>query len=414
MLDAGRVFFERPKRDTRRLEHLARLFKEDFAHFGVGLEPGRLDRRRGERHERQRRRNGRRRFQPDRVGRGGHEVGQRVGNLLACARLRAALGERCGHAVDGGLRAREAGGEFGLQQHFGLVREALEFARHLVQRRVQAGGRTGQRLGLRDERRLESRRRSVLEGRGVSTHLRSEQTAGRVEAEHRLGELRLHAKQVDEEAERAQVSGQTLEQRLLVARVLARGNQGIDVLAHAQHREHGLLQTEHGQHAAHDLKLRRHRHQHRRLAGSAEELVDGFLGLGQRAAQFMHDAAHRLTVGHSAVELLHPGFQRLRLGAVEHRVDALGQPLDAWGLFGVIEGAVFERGLQVEHAGGKLHRERRLRRAGRVHRLRDDRHDRVGQSVAAGHQALERIGHQTELLAEAAQAVHFPAGHRRP
>ena len=100
-----------------------------------------------------------------------------------------------------------------------------------------------------------------------------------VEGEQRLGHLRLHAEHVDQEAERAQVAGETVEGAGLrrVRRIDLGRQQHVDVVAHAQHGLRGLVEAEHRQHAAHRGELARYRHQDPRVARAAEVLVDQLL-----------------------------------------------------------------------------------------------------------------------------------------
>ena len=136
-----------------------------------------------------------------------------------------------------------------------------------------------------------------------------------VEDEQRLGHLRLHAEHVDQEAERAEVAGQAVERSVGLRRrggSTSVGDERVDVVAHAQHGLRGLVQAEHREHAAHRLQLARHRDQHLARGRVAEELVDRLLGLGQRAAQLLHHAAHGLAIGDAAVQLLHPRLRAAR------------------------------------------------------------------------------------------------------
>jgi hypothetical protein len=59
--------------------------------------------------------------------------------------------------------------------------------------------------------------------------------------------------------------------------------------------------------------------------GVAEELVERLFHLAQCRAQFVDHAAHGLAVTDAAVQLLHPGFQRLGLGTRGDLIQALGQ-----------------------------------------------------------------------------------------
>ena len=148
--------------------------------------------------------------------------------------------------------------------------------------------------------------------------------------------------------------------------------------------------------------------------GLAEVGVDGLLGLGQRAAQLLHHTAHRLPIRDAAVELLHPRFERFRLGTALHVDHALGQAAHPIGLRRMVELAVVERGLEVEHRGGDFHRQGGRRRDAGGHRLAGHRGKRLCQLVAAWVELLQRLADQLNLFVERGQAVQFGAGHRGP
>ena len=176
----------------------------------------------------------------------------------------------------------------------------------------------------------------------------------------------------------------------------------------------GLVQPEHRQHTPHGRELGRHRNQQLAPCRIAEVQVDVFLDLGQRGAQLLHHAAHGLAVGDPAVELLHPKFERARVTGLAHRVDALGQSVDALGAVGVVKVPVIERGIDVEQRGGHLHRQfgRRLGTGGggvgRSHLQRPAQH------AAIGIEPRQRVTDQRKLLGQAAQACQVTAGHGRP
>ena len=81
---------------------------------------------------------------------------------------------------------------------------------------------------------------------------------------------------------------------------------------------------------------------------------------------------------------------------------------------GMVEVAVLERGVQVQHAGGHFHRQRGAGRLRRGHGLADGGLQRLGQHLAGRVQPLQRVADQRELLGQAAQAMRLAAGHRRP
>ena len=296
------------------------------------------------------------------------------------------------------------------------MREALEVTRDLGHRHVGLRGGVGQLLGLLDQARLHRRHGAGVARARAAAHDRIERAGARVEHEQRLGHLRLHAEHVDQEAERAEVAGDAVEQAgLRHARRVDLGlGQALDFVAHAQQRSGGLLDAQHRQHAAHRAELVGHRDQHLAVVGLAEELVDRLLGLGQRGAQFLHHAAHGLAVGDAAVELLHPRLERLGAAPLTHRAEPVGQAAHALGLLRVVEVGILERRLDVQQAGGHLHRQLRVGRRAAVDGL-GDRHLQLGrESLAEREQALERITDQRELLVQAGQAMQLATGHALP
>ena len=322
----------------------------------------------------------------------------------------------------------------------GVGQAALRGAQRLRQRRpvfhlrlllevaqLLRGSGVGQR-GQRLARRLDQagtlvdrlRRRGVEGGEGrrpfAQPHHRAQRAVLGVEAEQRLGQRRLHAQHVDQEAQGAQVVGQAVEGAGLHRhlRVDLGLRELVDVVAHVHHGLRGLVQPQHREHAAHRLQLARHRDQQLALRRIAEVLVDLLLDFGQRGPQLLHHAAHGLAVADAAVQLLHPGFQRLRGGPGAHVVDAGRQAPHAFGQRGMVELAVLERGVEVQDRGGDLHRQRGRRRGIGAHGLHRRAGQRGGQPFTRGEQALQRVADQRELFAQAAQAMQLAAGHRRP
>ena len=163
--------------------------------------------------------------------------------------------------------------------------------------------------------------------------------------------------------------------------------QRIDLVSQVLHGLRRRVHAQHRQHAAHGLQLPRHGDQHTALRRVAEIQVNLLFNLRQRGAQFLHHAAHGLAVGDAAVQILHPALQRLWLAAFTHVVDALAKLLQTTRQVGVIEVAVFQRGVQVEHAGGHFHGQRRGRwlmgRGGLAHhRQQGLRQRRTGRKQA--------------------------------
>ena len=136
----------------------------------------------------------------------------------------------------------------------------------------------------------------------------------------------------------------------------------------------------------------------------------------------MHHAAHGLPVGDAAVQVLHPAFEWFTFLALPLALalplpdgcNALGHAFHAAGFFGRVEGRVFQRGVDIQQTGGHFHGQRRAGNGTGVLGLHDRGLQLGGQHVARSEQTLQRITDQTELLGQAAKAVHFTAGHRRP
>ena len=402
-------------------EHLARLLEEDLAHLVV-LRQRRAGagRHEVEPHRRadapaHRRRPG---FEPDRVGRGRDEVGQRLGQLAARRRFVAVVvGE-----FERLLRFGNGRGQRRLVGSLRFVRQALEVARDFGQRHLVACRTDREQLRLLDQalldrrggaRRGGARRRTRPFG---AAHHRAQHARVGIEGEQRLGHLRLHAEHVDQEAERAEVAREAVEHpRLRDVLGLDRGRgQAVDLVAHAQQRGRRVAHAQHREHAAHRRELARHRDQHVSVFGLAEVLVDQLLGLGQAGAQLLHHAAHGLAIRHAPVELFHPRLERVGRAALAHRREPVGQALHALGQPGVVEIDVVERRFDVEQAGRDLHRQRRRRGAAELLRLRDRLLQFGGEPVTEREQALQRFADQRELLRQTGQAVHLAAGHGRP
>ena len=401
-------------------QYLARFLEEDLAHLVVlgqlGLDErgcGRLQRHR--RGPRRRRRRCRQYIKRGRLGRRSDKVDQGFGQLIACRGHRGGIGR-----VDQRLlRLLHGGGERRLIGHHRLVRQQLEFARDLGHRHIVLRGAVRERLGLLDQAwfdRRDCHQRVGRRARFAAAHHRAQRAGVGIEAEQRLGHLRLHAEHVDQETQGTHVAGQALKHTGLrdTLRIDLGLDQAIDLVAHTQERRGGLIHAEHRKHAAHRRELVRHRDQHLALERVAEELVDQLLGLGQRRAQLLHHAAHGLTVGDAAVQLLHPALERLGRFALAHGGEPLGEALDTIGQLGVVEVAVFERGLDVEQAGRDFHRQRRRWRSVGLLRLGDGLLQLLAEGLAMFEEAFERIADERELLAQTGQAVHLATSHRRP
>ena len=405
------------------LQHFMRFFEEHLAHLGVVFEPTGHDRRRcarcggrahrgleqGPWHGQRLRQHRDRSAGPRR-----HRIGWRFRLQREHRQAMVAVGCRrpgwqaanctAGCTTMGSSRCSASRPAL---RHPRLLDDAVE-----LQRDGQRVGVGGGALAL-----AETGVELVETGRPVLAGHHRRQVAGLgIEAEQRLGHLRLHADHVDQEAQRAQIVGQPVEGAGLdgVLRVDFGVGQRVDVVAHAQHRLRSLVEPQHRQHTAHRRQLRRHRDQHLALGRVAEVLVDVLLDLGQRGAQLLHHAAHGLAVGNAAVQLLHPEFERAGVALLAHRVDALRQPRDPLGAVGMVEVAIVERGVQKQQRGGHFHRHLGRRLAATGHGVGRGHLQRTAQHGTVGIQAAQRIGDQRKLLGQAGQARCFTACDGRP
>ena len=198
-------------------DDLVGLLEEDVEHlvvFGGG----------GGRHGRGGRdRRGRRR---------GGEVGHRLGDLLAhfAGAALVAARQRLAGGLGGVGDALLVGGD-------GLLRQLVELVDDLGLRGAVVAGRGGQRLHLLQQFAFARGGRVGL-GRGGlvrATHHRLEAAGVGIELEQRLGQLRLHAQQVDEETQCADVGGQATH-GLVGQRTL----RGVDLDTFARLRQHGI------------------------------------------------------------------------------------------------------------------------------------------------------------------------------
>ena len=146
----------------------------------------------------------------------------------------------------------------------------------------------------------------------------------------------------------------------------------------------------------------------------AEEVVEQLLELSQGRPQLAHHAAHGLAVADTAVQLLHPGFQRLSLSALAHAVEPLGQPRGARGQLRIRRVKVFERGFEVEDGSCHFHCQLGPGRACGPRHTIDRGIERLRQPTARRMQFDQRIGHQVELLGDVLDLVGVAAGQRRP
>ena len=186
--------------------------------------------------------------------------------------------QRCGRWGGGHWHQRgRRRGVFHDASHIGPGRIAASFVAGLVQRRTGTGGGIGQVGGISGHRLLRQAvertgqvfmrrvgraggfgnagqaglQRRVHPGlshpgghRGAA-HQRREAAGGGVEAEQGLGQFRLRTQHVDEEGQTTQVVGQTGRGRRGLGGGRLGLHQGVDVVAHAQHRLRGLVQAQH-------------------------------------------------------------------------------------------------------------------------------------------------------------------------
>ena len=394
----------------RALDHLARFLEEDAAHLVVVLEIA----DQGDRLHRRERHRLAHRLEPHRLGRGSDEIDQRFGEFAARGRH---LDRVVGGLDDRFLRLQHGRGQRRLVGCLCFVRQALEFARHLLQRHVVAHRAEGEHLRLFDQARLD-RQRPRLGGPGGigATHHRRQRAGLGVEYEQRLGELRLHAQHVDHEAERAQVAGEAIEDSSLgdSRRVDFGRSQTVHFVAHAQQGLRRLIHAEHREYATHRGELGRNVDEDAGIGRVAEEVVDRLFGDAERGAQLLDHAAHRLPVGDAPVQLFHPRLERLGRRPLADRGQPLTQAADAVGVIGIVEIAVLERRFDVEQAGRHFHGKRRRRCGVRGLRLRDRRLQFGGERFAVGEEPAQRIADQRELLGQARNAMHLAARRRRP
>ncbi len=255
-----------------------------------------------------------------------------------------------------------------------------------------------------------------------AAHHGLEATGVGVELEQRLGQLRLHAQQVDQETQRADVGGEAAHGLLgrrahggVIVCTLARLREdGVDLVAHAHDGLASLVQAQHRQHAAHGRQLGRHGHQQLALGRIAVELVQLALDVGERGAQLLHHAAHRLAIGGTAIEVFHPRLDRPGRAALARQVDALGELVDAGAERGVGDVGVVERGVQAQQAGGDFHRQARRRHGRAVGHLGDGGVERARHVLALGMELAHRIGHQRGLFAQAGREAGLAGGGGRP
>ena len=219
---------------------------------------------------------------------------------------------------------------------------------------------------------------------------------------------------VNQEAQRPQIAAQLFECAGLVCVRNLIDEQTLHGVAHAQHRQRCLIQSQHRQYATHLRQEAGYSHQQRGFLRTAEKLIHRLFGLSEGGAQLIHHAAHRLVVADTAVQLFHPGFQRLRLCTRSHRIQPLGQtgrPLDHLVICGI---QLFKGCLQIQHRCRHFHGQSGrwwLARAG-------DGIQGFGQcdrqALAARVELAQRIANQAELICSRFDLVAIATRQGRP
>ena len=261
--------------------------------------------------------------------------------------------------------------------------------------------------------RFRNRRLGCRFGPALPAHQRLELAGLGIEHEQPLGQRRLVTQHVVQEAQCAEVVAERIE----VARAAFRrinGQQALDVVAHALHRQRGLVQTQHREHTAHLQQLARDGPQQALFGRPTEELVERFLELAQVHAQLVDHGPHGLAVTHAAIQLLHPGLERLGASALARAFDAPGQLNGAGGELTIVRVEVFERGFEVQHRGGDLHRQLGRRRLARTQGRIDRVAERLGHRQARRVELLQRLGELREGIDRLAHSAHVAAGQHRP
>ena len=251
---------------------------------------------------------------------------------------------------------------------------------------------------------------------GGTSHQRLELAGVIVVHEQLLGQRGLVVQHVDQKAQRAQVVAELVESSggtglLLVDLV---DQHFLDGFAHPQHGLRGLVQPQHRQHATHLRQVLRCIAQRTLVQRIAKEVVQQLLEFAERHAQFADHAAHGLAIADAAVQLLHPGLERLGLAALADTVQPRGQTRGAGRQLHIGRIEVFECGLEIEDGGGDFHRQLGAGWPCRPHHRLDGCPERLGQWSAGRMQLDQRIGHQIELLTDRFDLVGVAARKCRP
>ena len=146
----------------------------------------------------------------------------------------------------------------------------------------------------------------------------------------------------------------------------------------------------------------------------AEELVQELLRLAQGHAQLAHHGTHGLAVAHTAVELLHPGLERLLRTASQHGIEPLRKLRRARAKALVARLEVGEGCLQEQHRRGGFHGQFRARRLAGLGRQRGHAAQHIGERLALRMKLEQRFGHQPELVHRALLAREVTTSQSRP
>ena len=93
----------------------------------------------------------------------------------------------------------------------------------------------------------------------------------------------------------------------------------------------------------------RHVGQHRFVLRITEKYIERFFKLAKGDAQLTHHTAHGLFVTDAAIQLFHPGFQRLRLATLPDIFKALGQVPGTHCQLGIVGVKVVKCRFQIQH-----------------------------------------------------------------
>ena len=161
------------------------------------------------------------------------------------------------------LRLQHGGGERRLVGGLRLVRQALELARHLLQRHVLAHRAEGEHLRLLDQARLD--RRAAQRAGPVGGALRPitgasvPVAASKTNSDFAICGCTLSMSIRKPSAARLPARRSNTPAARHACRIDLGRDQAVDLVAHAQQRLRGLVHAEHRQHAAHRRELHRHR-----------------------------------------------------------------------------------------------------------------------------------------------------------